>query len=571
MARTTVAALCLPAVLLCACATAPMRTGTRIAGATPLDDQASSYGLFLAGQSAVNHGDSQTAAILFGGALGGDAADPMFLSVRAFTAALIAGDIDRATTLAPRGPTAEIPLRHLGSLVRGVDALAKGDGRLSRAILTGPDADPVNEAGTALVAPWAAAAAGQTEASIVHPIIEGDNVSQFFANLGQGRLFERAKRWDEAETAYRALIEKGDPGGLASLELGEMLERRGRQAEAVAIYDTALTKVPNAGPLTAARSRATAKGSPRKPLEIRQGAAEALVAPASVLVARKQPELALAYLRLALSLDPTQGEAWVMVGDILNGNGDSAGARSAYAQPKPDSPQYWASREKLAWLAQNAGDKAEALKIARETYATKPTDEDGAVTLADLLRVNEKYAESAAILDKLIDAKGEKADWRLLYMRAIDYQESDRWPDAERDLRAALKQKPDEPELLNFLGFSWIDRGEQLPLALSMVQKAVELDPRSGAMVDSLGWGYYRLGEFAKAVEKLESAVELDPSDPDVNDHLGDAYWRVGRETEARFQWRRVLTLTPSAKVQAAVETKLKNGLAAIPVKVAGR
>lgn len=570
MVRSTAVALCLP-LLLCACATAPVRVSPPVAGVTPLDDEASSYGLFLAGQSAVNHGDSQTAASLFGGALHADASDPDFLGIRAFTAALIAGDIDHAAAIAPQGPAADAPLRHLGALVRGADALADGDGRRSRAILTGPDADPINEAGTALLAPWAAAAAGQTEASIIHPVIEGDNVSQFFANLDQGRLFERARRWDEAETAYRALIAKGDPGGLASLSLGQMLERRGRPAEAVAIYTSALATNPGSTLLSEARTRAAAKGAPSRMLDIRQGAAEALIAPASVLVVRKQPELALAYLRLALKLNPDLGEAWVMVGDVLSGNGDSAGARVAYAAAKRGSPQYISAREKLAWLAQNAGDKAEAVKIARETYAAAPGDDEAAVTLADLLRVNENYAESAAILDRLIAAKGDKADWRLLYMRAIDYQETDRWPDAERDLRAALKQKPDDPELLNFLGFSWIDRGEQLPLALSMVQKAVELDPQSGAMIDSLGWGYYRLGDYAKAVEKLEAAVELEPADPDVNDHLGDAYWRVGRQTEARFQWRRVLTLAPSAKVQAAVEMKLKDGLAANPVKVAGR
>ena len=574
MARSTVAVLCLPALLLCACATAPSRPVAPTAALeapTPLDDQASSYGLFLAGQSAVNHGDSQTAANLFGGALNAGEADPAFLSVRAFTAALIAGDIAKAAALAPQGPGAEPALRHLGALVRATDALARGDARAAYAILNGPNSDLTSEAGAALLAPWAAAAAGQTEASIGHPVIEGDNVSQFFANLDQGRLFERARRWDEAETAYRALIAKGDPGSLASLSLGQMLERRGRRAEAVAIYDAALGKEPTSAVISKARTRALAKGTPPKPIDIRQGAAEALIAPASVLVVHKQPELALAYLRLSLKLDPTLGEAWVMVGDVLSGNGDTTGAGAAYSQAKPGSPQYGAAREKLAWLAQNAGDKAEALKIARETYAVQPGNEDAAVTLADLLRVNENYAESATILDKVIGPKGDGADWRLLYMRAIDYQESDRWPDAERDLRQALKQKPNDPELLNFLGFSWIDRGEQLPLALSMVQKAVDLNPTSGAMIDSLGWGYYRLGDYPKAVEKLEAAVELEPADPDVNDHLGDAYWRVGRQTEARFQWNRVLILSPSPKVKASVEMKLKTGLAATPVKVAGR
>jgi tetratricopeptide (TPR) repeat protein len=574
MARSTAAALCLPALMLCACASAPAgRVAPTVAveAASPLDDQASSYGLFLAGQSAVNHGDSQTAANLFGGALSAGEADPDFLTIRAFTAALIAGDIDRASALSPRGPNAEPALRHLGALVRGTDALARGDARTAHAILTGPDSDLTSEAGAALLAPWAAAAAGRTEASITHPVIEGDSVSQFFANLDQGRLFERAKRWDEAETAYRALIAKGDPGGLASLALGQMLERRGRRAEALAIYAAALRQEPGATIIAEARTRALAKGPPPKPLDIRQGAAEALLAPASVLVVRKQPELALAYLRLSLKLEPGLGEAWVTVGDVLNSQGDAAGARYAYSQAKPGSPQYGGAREKLAWLAQNDGDKDEALKIARETYAAEPGNEDAAITLADLLRVDEDYAESATILDKVIASKGDGVDWRLLYMRAIDYQESDRWPDAERDLRQALKQKPDDPELLNFLGFSWIDRGEQLPLALSMVQKAVDLDPTSGAMIDSLGWGYYRLGDYAKAVEKLEAAVELEPADPDVNDHLGDAYWRVGRQIEARFQWNRVLILSPSAKVKASVETKLKEGLPASPVKVAGR
>ncbi len=175
---------------------------------------------------------------------------------------------------------------------------------------------------------------------------------------------------------------------------------------------------------------------------------------------------------------------------------------------------------------------------------------------------------SAKILDPLIERKGDHPDWRLLYMRAVDLQESGRWSEAERDLTRALAQDPDEPELLNFLGYSWIDRGERLPEALTMVKKAVSLDPRSGPMVDSLGWAYYRLGDYRRAVEQLEDAVVLEAGDPEINDHLGDAYWRVGRQTEARFQWRRVLTLEPSDKLKAAVESKLKAGLDGSPMTV---
>ena len=152
-------------------------------------------------------------------------------------------------------------------------------------------------------------------------------------------------------------------------------------------------------------------------------------------------------------------------------------------------------------------------------------------------------------------------DWRLLYARGLDYQALGRWPDAQADLEAALKDHPDEPELLNFLGYSWIDRGERLPEALAMVQKAVGSAPRSGAIVDSLGWAYFRMGDYKAAVEKLEQAVELEAGDPEINDHLGDAYWRVGRKDEAQFQCRRVLTLKPDDKIRDRAKLKLVAGL----------
>ena len=136
-----------------------------------------------------------------------------------------------------------------------------------------------------------------------------------------------------------------------------------------------------------------------------------------------------------------------------------------------------------------------------------------------------------------------------------------RWPEAQADLLAALKLRPDEPELLNYLGYSWIDRNERLDEAIAMIAKAVAANPNSAAMIDSLGWGYYRKGDFDKARVQLERAVELEPGDPEINNHLGDLYWRTGRRLEAKFQWDRVLTLEPDAKIKANAEAKLKNGL----------
>ena len=186
------------------------------------------------------------------------------------------------------------------------------------------------------------------------------------------------------------------------------------------------------------------------------------------------------------------------------------------------------------------------------------------MTYADLLRANKQFAESARVLDGVIAQAGGAPDWRLLYMRGIALERSGQWAAAEKDLVAALAQQPNEPDLLNYLGYAWIDRGQRLAEAMDMVKRAVAANPRSGAMVDSLGWAYYRIGDFRNAVEKLEEAVLLSPADPEINNHLGDAYWRVGRQIEARFQWSRALSLDPPAEIKADAEAKLKAGLPAL-------
>lgn len=164
------------------------------------------------------------------------------------------------------------------------------------------------------------------------------------------------------------------------------------------------------------------------------------------------------------------------------------------------------------------------------------------------------------MLDTLITHEGDHAGWQLYYMRGVALAQADHWPDAEPDLKKALALKPDDPEVLNYLGFSWVDRGEHLDEARAMIEKAAAARPDSGAIIDSLGWVYFKMGDYKKAVTELERAVSLEAADPDINDHLGDAYYRVGRVTEARYQWTRVLTLEPSTALRQQVEMKLKSG-----------
>jgi tetratricopeptide (TPR) repeat protein len=531
----------------------------------------SAYGAFLAGQGALNDGNGAEAAAYFARAeLEGGASD--MLQDRAFTAAVLSGDIAKAAELAPQGEEASESTKRMGQLVKAVDLMAQGKGKAAQDIFAGDQIGFPHRGAAALLAPWAAAMAGDVDGSLVRPEVRGDRVVDYFGQLGQAYLYERARRYDEAETDYKALTGGETPGDIAVLAYGGFLERRKRGPDAVALYDRALRAQPGNQALGAARERAaTGKNAPAQP-SLRQGAAQVLIAPAAGMLAAKQDQLGLAYLRLALRLDPNRNEAWLMVGDLMEGAGDIDAARAAYAKPKPGSAEYPSAMAKLAWSYQNAKDSETALRMAREAAASG--ERNATITYADLLRANERYAESAEVLSDLI---GDSAtpDWRLLYARGVSYERSGRWADAERDLQGALKQRPDEPELLNYLGYTWIDRGERLPEALGMVQRAVAANPQSGAMIDSLGWAHYRLGDYKKAVEFLEQAVELEAGDPEINNHLGDAYWRVGRRIEAEFQWRRVLTLDPDEKIKADVEAKLAGGLGlkgpAAPSRVAGQ
>lgn len=542
-----------PLVLLAACAAGPGSVGAQssddLTGASP-------YGMYLAGESALNKGKSHDAARFFDQARleTGDA----MIGERAFTSALLAGEITKAAALAPVGDDASEASKRLGKLVVGVEDLADGKGKDAKAILTDQNIPFPHKSAAVLLAPWAAAEAGDVEGSLVRPQVRGDRLVDYFGQLGQAALFERAKRFDEAETDFKAAASVSSPTEMAILGYGGFLERRGRHVDALALYSDALARDPDSIAVKAALARASAgKAAPPAPT-IREGAAAAMLAPSATMIAAKQTQLALAYLRLVLRLDPGRDDAWVMVGDLMQGSGDLDAARAAYQHPKPGSTEYSTAQAKLAWTYESADDKETALKVARAAAASG--DLDARITLADLLRSNEQYVEAVKVLDGVI-AEQKTPDWRLLYSRGVAEERLDHWTQAQVDLQAALKAHPDEPELLNYLGYSWIDRGEHLQEALAMVEKAVAADPRSGAMVDSLGWAYYRMGDYKQAVQKLEEAVELEAGDAEINNHLGDAYWKVGRKDEAQFQWRRVLTLQPDEKIKASAEAKLASGL----------
>jgi tetratricopeptide (TPR) repeat protein len=406
--------------------------------------------------------------------------------------------------------------------------------------------------------PWAAAVAGDW-ATATSPVTTENRINRMFATLTRARLLERARKYAEADAVFKSLTAEQD-SGLFALSYGAFLERRGRRADAVAVYERSIGV--SGDPMLeharnrARRGRAPAIGS------LEEGAAETLLAPAALQLTRRQPEIALALLRLVLRLDPTHDEAWMLVGDAMSAAGDAAASREAYTKVRPSSPEYIVAQGRLAWSLQREGNSDGALKLAELQIDRSKGSAQALSVYAELLRENGRFLESVAVMDKLI-ARAEEAPeaWRLYYFRGVSYERAGQWEKAEADLQHALSLKSDEPEVMNYLGYGWADRGERLAEALAMLEKAATLRPRSGEIRDSLGWARYRLGLYPEAVQDLERAVAMAPADPNINDHLGDAYWMVGRRLEAEFQWRRVLTLEPSPELRAAVEVKLKHGI----------
>ncbi len=557
----------LACVSLAACATQPAKVAGLKPGAEPTrsasNPDASLYGLFLAGQAALDKGSSREAADYLerASALAPDAG---FLRERAFTAALVTGDIDRAAALAP-GPDEGGPgAQRLGVLARSVAALSEGHGKEAYALLSVPvAAGAPHIAATELLKPWAAASAGDWAAATTAPGAGADDkLIGVFGALGRAQLLERAGKLADAEVAYKALLP--DRQGIFALSYGAFLERRGRRPEAIALYQRLLARNLDTA-LLQAKARAEAGKSPPPLQSVREGAAQALIGPAALLMASRSGDMGLAYLRLALKLDPKLDEAWVLVGDAMARAGDVTAARDSYRRVRPASSEYLVARGRLAWSLYGEGDHDGALLLARESVDANPANAEALEVYADLLRESGRFTEAVAVLDRLIGQPGGTGNWRLFYTRGVAQERAGHWDDAQTDLQKALKLNPESAETLNYLGFGWADRGEHLKQALEMLQKAVNLSPRSGAILDSLGWARYRNGDYRQAVRDLERAVLLEPSDPDINDHLGDAYFRTGRKLEAEFQWRRVLTLDPSDAIRTAIDTKLKDGLGPAP------
>ncbi|WP_102224239.1 tetratricopeptide repeat protein [Acidimangrovimonas sediminis] len=299
----------------------------------------------------------------------------------------------------------------------------------------------------------------------------------------------------------------------------------------------------------------------------RDGLAEVFFTVATALQGQASDSYTLMFSRIALHLRPHLTGAALLTAQLLNKEGQYDLALDVYGSVPKDDPSYFVAEMGRADTLYDQGRAAEATDILGRLSKVYPQVLEVQAGYADMLRQQERWGEAVKAYDKAVDligVKREAGDWVVFYMRGMSEERAGDWSRAEPDLREALKLNPDQPEVLNYLGYALVDRGEKLDEALDLIKKAVSERPNDGFIRDSLAWAYYRMGDVQKALPVMEKASEMEPVDPVVTDHLGDVYWAVGRKLEAQFQWRRALSYGPDDQLAARLREKLSKGLDAV-------
>lgn len=545
-------------------------TFAKTQGATPQSARGMAgggvVGGYLAGRFAHQHDDWSAAARLISEALA-NAPDDRTLMRHAVIYRLGDGRADAALTLARKLVSAgETP--QVAVLLLATEAMRQGDLAAAASML-----EKMGQGGSvwALVEPlfqaWISAAKGDFQAAekALDPM-KGRQGLEALRDLHMGMILDLAGRGSDAAPYFARLVETRAPLRVAQL-VGAFYQREGRMDDVRALY-TRFAAVSTSVVAGEALMKTLDRDPPPKP-DARVGLASALFDLASALQHQNVAEAALLFGRLSLHLDPTLAVARLTLGDILMDKERYEGALTEYRTIERD-PLVGREARLHAADALIALDRAdEAVSLLSELSRERLDLHDAEIRLADHYRQKKRWEEAVGAYDEALRrisrSGGTKGDLygNVLYARAISNDRAGHWPEAQRDLEEALSQRPDDALLLNYLGYSWIDRGINLGKAKAMVLRAVALRPRDGYIVDSLGWAQYKLGEYEAAAASLERAVELRATDATINDHLGDAFWRVGRRTEARFQWLRATRLATEdeAAIREQAEAKLRDGL----------
>ena len=526
------------------------------------------FGEYLAGTYANEIDDADARSDYYSRAysrLGDDA----FLGRRAVTAALQNGNFPLAEDQA-RKLLASDPDESMARVVIGSKAFAAGQYSKTDDYFVKPSNDPSMRMIMNMLQGWSYAERGNYEdAEALFDGLESWAYFQFLGKLQLGKLYAIQGRTDDALAQFEEISALGVSPTETSMAQARTLVEAGRSDEALkALQDLSdLNGGVETGPIAWAIGELEAGRDLGGLLSPKQEAARALIEPAFGFFLRNQADdIAEVYLRLAGQIDPNNQKSKIWLAGLLEQLEREDEAEALYRSVDKKSSYGVQSEVSLATLYLRRDDDDEALRILENSYERDPvnTTRD---TLGRVRIFRENYEEALPIYDELVASLSEedlKTDVEPLYYRAICYERLEQFDKSVVDFRRVLELDPDNADALNYLGYTWVDRGENLTEAFDMIRKAVELEPGSGAITDSLGWAHYKLGQYDEAKTHLEKAVVLTPSSATIVDHLGDVYWKLGRFREAGYQWERALEFDPTEDEQANIKLKLGGGLEAI-------
>ena len=413
--------------------------------------------------------------------------------------------------------------------------------------------------------------------------VEGPEWYGPFLSYHKALIAEQAGRKEEAEATYKATVD--DPNATstapetwvrATMAYAGFLARDGKKDAALAVLDKAEAVSPGRPQIMALRADISA-GRAVAPMvaDPAAGASELLLNLATALNRGGGESFVRLYLQYALALKPDSDVVLIELAAVAEQQQQAEDAIALYRRVPANSILKRAADLQLGLNLADLDRHDEAIKELSALLDAQPEDMRAYLALGGVYASKEDYRNAASVYDRAVarleaDKQADaKPNWNIYYQRGIAYERLKEWPKAEPNFRKALELYPNQPQVMNYLGYSWIDMNMNLDEGMDMIRKAVDLRPSDGYIVDSLGWAHYRLGQYQDAVRELERAVALKPDDPVLNDHLGDAYWRAGRKLEATFQWRHAHDMKPEPDILASVQKKLIEGLPPIEDKAA--
>jgi tetratricopeptide (TPR) repeat protein len=523
-------------------------------------------GSYLAANFAKNDNDAENATSFYRSALALDPASEVLLE-QAFQTEASEADWQRAVPLASQLVVKD-PGNRMAHLVLGLDAFKSKNYDKAQKQFEAASDGLIGELTSALARSWTAVAAGDADQAIkILKMPKQAEGAQFYLNYHAALIADVGGKKDLAEKTFERGYQQHSRILRTALAYARHEAREGHTKKAKAILDGLSDRDEDEQPVIVRELREEIKSGKNVPLLVSsadEGMAEVFYGLGELLTNEGGVNMGILYLQMALYVKPDHVPALVALASAYESARRYEDAVAIYDRIDNAALHNDIAIRKAFDL--NSLEKVDEAKAILDKLAdANPKDLKPLDALGTIMRARKRYAEAVDYYTRAIKLvkHSDKRYWSLYYSRGTCYERLKNWPPAEADLKEALKLYPDQPMVLNYLGYSWVDQNENLKKGMELIEKAVALKPDDGYIVDSLGWAHFKLGNYKEAVRFLERAVELKPEDPVLNDHLGDALWHVGREREARFQWDQALTLDPEPEDAEKIKKKLADGLPA--------